>query len=106
MEHYAGADGVKTGYIRASGFNLVTSATRDGHRLVAVVMGGTSWAARDAKMIALLDQTFAQLNGKDDAVSHAKVAPVPGKGASSMENLEAHAFLDSGQGDCSGVDCR
>ncbi len=105
MERYAGADGVKTGYIRASGFNLVTSAARDGHRLVAVVMGGSSGASRDNKMIALLDQTFAELNGKDDGVAHAKAAPVPGK-ASSLENLEAHDILDSGQGDCSGVACR
>ncbi len=108
MERYAGADGVKTGFIRASGFNLVTSATRDGHKLVAVVMGGTSGAARDNKMIALLDQTFAQLNGKEETTSHAKASPVPGKGASSssMENLEAHDMLEVGQGDCSGSACR
>lgn len=104
MERYAGADGVKTGYIRASGFNLVTSATRDNHRLVGVVLGGTSGAARDNKMIALLDQTFAQLNGKGEPnVTHAKATP--GKG-SSLENLEAHDVLETGQGDCSGANCR
>lgn len=56
---YPGADGLKTGYIRASGFNLATSATRDGHRLVAVVLGGKSARSRDLKMIDLLDQGFA-----------------------------------------------
>jgi D-alanyl-D-alanine carboxypeptidase len=56
---YPGADGLKTGYIRASGFNLATSATRDGRRLVAVVLGGRSARSRDLKMIDLLDQGFA-----------------------------------------------
>lgn len=55
---YAGADGLKTGYIRASGYNVATSATRDGHRLIAVVLGGRTAYARDAKMMALLDQGF------------------------------------------------
>ncbi|WP_137126231.1 D-alanyl-D-alanine carboxypeptidase family protein [Roseomonas sp. HF4] len=58
---YAGADGIKTGYIRASGFNIVTSAERDGIRLVGVTMGGSSWVERDQHMGALLDQGFAQL---------------------------------------------
>ncbi len=61
MMRYDGVDGIKTGYIRASGFNLVTSANRDGHRLIAVVMGGRTWRSRDDKMIALLDRTFTQL---------------------------------------------
>jgi D-alanyl-D-alanine carboxypeptidase len=56
---YPGADGLKTGYIRASGFNLATSAMRDGRRLVAVVLGGKSARSRDLKMIELLDQGFA-----------------------------------------------
>jgi len=61
MMRYDGVDGIKTGYIRASGFNLVTSVNRDGHRLVAVVLGGSTWRSRDDKMIALLDKTFTQL---------------------------------------------
>lgn len=61
MMRYAGVDGIKTGFIRASGFNLVTSVNRDGHHLVAVVMGGNTWRSRDDKMIALLDRTFNQL---------------------------------------------
>ncbi len=63
MEKYPGVDGIKTGYIRASGFNLVTSANKDGVRLVAVVMGGTSGASRDSQMMTLLDQTFSSLAG-------------------------------------------
>src|SRR3546814_2597867 len=42
LTRYDGADGIKTGYIAASGFNLVASAKRDGHRIVAVVFGGSS----------------------------------------------------------------
>ena len=61
MMRYDGVDGIKTGFIRASGFNLVTSVNRDGHRLVAVVLGGGTWKSRDDKMIALLDTTFTQL---------------------------------------------
>lgn len=61
MERYPGVDGVKTGFIRASGFNLVTSAERNGHRIVAVIMGGSTVRSRDNQMIALLDRYFSQL---------------------------------------------
>lgn len=56
-----GADGLKTGYIRASGFNLVTSAARDGRRLVGVVMGGRSGASRDQYMEGLFQESFSRL---------------------------------------------
>lgn len=49
-----GVDGIKTGYTRASGFNLVSSVTDGNRRLVAVVMGGTSASARDARMAQLI----------------------------------------------------
>ena len=58
VENYPGADGLKTGYIRASGYNVATSAVRNGRRIIAVVMGGRSAYARDAQMMALLDQGF------------------------------------------------
>lgn len=58
---YDGADGIKTGFIRDSGFNIVTSAMRDGVRLIGVTMGGSSWVERDRHMGALLDQGFAQV---------------------------------------------
>ena len=61
LDWYPGADGIKTGYIRASGFNLATSAVRDGHRLIGVVLGGMSGGARDREMGVLLDQGFAAL---------------------------------------------
>jgi D-alanyl-D-alanine carboxypeptidase len=61
MMRYEGVDGIKTGYIRASGFNLVTSATHDGHHIIAAVMGGATWKSRDDKMIALLDNAFTRM---------------------------------------------
>jgi D-alanyl-D-alanine carboxypeptidase len=49
-----GVDGIKTGYTRASGFNLVTSVNRSDRRLVAVVLGGTSGSSRDQRMAKLI----------------------------------------------------
>jgi D-alanyl-D-alanine carboxypeptidase len=50
----AGVDGIKTGYTRASGFNLVTNVRRDGKHLIAVVMGGKTASRRDAHMRELI----------------------------------------------------
>lgn len=58
LDAVAGADGIKTGYIRASGYNLAASVKRNGRSLVAVVMGGKSGSARDAHMTQLLTATF------------------------------------------------
>ncbi len=57
-DRYQGMDGIKTGYIRASGFNLVSSAKRGNERLVAAIFGGRSAVARDNAMAQLLDQSF------------------------------------------------
>ena len=56
---YPGADGFKTGFICASGYNLVASATRDGRRLIAVVLGSSSGTARAVRAAQLLDRGFA-----------------------------------------------
>jgi D-alanyl-D-alanine carboxypeptidase len=55
---YPGADGMKTGFICASGFNLVASATRNGKRLIAVVLGSPSGPVRAAKTASLLERGF------------------------------------------------
>jgi D-alanyl-D-alanine carboxypeptidase len=60
---YPGADGMKTGFICASGFNLVASATRDGKRLIAVVLGAPSSAARALKAAQLLERGFNSNSG-------------------------------------------
>jgi len=93
MERYAGVDGVKTGYIRASGYNLVTSAQKDGYKIVAVIMGGSTITSRDNQMIVLLDRTFAQLAGQpkdvaDDDPSDTK----------KNDSLEAHNVMPLAQG--------
>ena len=56
---YPGADGFKTGFICASGYNLVASATRDGRRLIAVVLGASSGKMRAVRAAQLLDRGFA-----------------------------------------------
>jgi D-alanyl-D-alanine carboxypeptidase len=61
MKFFDGADGMKTGYTRMSGFNLASSATRQGTRLVAVVMGGRSARDRDIQTAELLESEFTKL---------------------------------------------
>src|SRR6185295_16292524 len=56
---FPGADGFKTGFICASGYNLVASATRNGKRLIAVVLGSSSGRARAVKAAQLLERGFA-----------------------------------------------
>ncbi|TYB86462.1 D-alanyl-D-alanine carboxypeptidase family protein [Oceaniovalibus sp. ACAM 378] len=58
LSQYAGADGIKTGYTSAAGFNLVASAVRGNERVIATVFGGRSTAARNAKVAELLDLGF------------------------------------------------
>src|SRR5207302_6868206 len=55
LDRVEGMDGIKTGYTRASGFNLLTSVKRNGHSIVAVVLGGPSARARDKIMADLID---------------------------------------------------
>ena len=53
-----GVDGIKTGYTRASGFNLMTSAKRDGHRIIAIMLGGSTSKSRNAHVEALVEAAF------------------------------------------------
>jgi D-alanyl-D-alanine carboxypeptidase len=59
MESFRGMDGIKTGYIHASGFNLAASAVRDNRRLIGIVLGGDTAHSRDIEMAHLLDAAFA-----------------------------------------------
>ncbi len=58
LQAYRGADGIKTGYTRAAGFNLVASAERGNERVIATVFGGRSTASRNARVAELLDMGF------------------------------------------------
>ncbi len=61
MNTYPGMDGFKTGFVNASGFNLIASAKRDGRRLIGVVFGGKSWKSRNDHMASLLNDGFKKL---------------------------------------------
>lgn len=71
--NYEGADGIKTGYTDMSGFNLVSSVVRNGAHIIGVVMGGRTARMRDAEMIHLLDDTFAQIDEHPTLVARAEV---------------------------------
>jgi D-alanyl-D-alanine carboxypeptidase len=60
IDHFPGADGMKTGFICASGYNLVATATRNGKRLIAVVMGSSSGRARTDTAAKLLENGFSK----------------------------------------------
>jgi D-alanyl-D-alanine carboxypeptidase len=85
MSTFQGMDGIKTGYIRASGFNLAASAVRDNRRLIGVVMGGESTRARDNHMADLLNDAFAHrrddmMVAKNDAPEETTEVPSIGGG--------------------------
>jgi len=80
-----GVDGIKTGYTRSSGFNLVTSVHRDGRYIVAVVLGGHTASERDARMRELIDahirdaslrRTVPAIAAKPEAVPSPSSEPV------------------------------
>ena len=91
LTDFPGADGLKTGYVNMSGYNLVTSVRRDGYSIVGVVMGGKTGRSRDAHMKDLLTRSLRQLaSGKPPSKSNyasatpdemgasaEKIAPVP-----------------------------
>jgi D-alanyl-D-alanine carboxypeptidase len=78
-----GVDGIKTGYTRDSGFNLVTSVRRGARHIVAVVLGGRSASRRDARMRSLIEEHIAQAS--------TKAPPVQVAEASTQEAAPAHA---------------
>jgi D-alanyl-D-alanine carboxypeptidase len=62
LDMVSGANGIKTGYTRASGFNLVTSVERNGKTMIAVILGEDSARARDQRMAALVTAYAGQMN--------------------------------------------
>ena len=97
---YEGADGIKTGYTGASGFNLVSSITRGTTHVIAVVMGGRTAIRRDLEMVRLLDQTFAQISANPNLVARANVpwrqvaqsAPSPAIAGFSLPQVSGNQF--------------
>ncbi len=64
LDAYTGADGIKTGYTRAAGFNLTASAKRGSRHIIATMFGGSSAAARNAHVAELMDIGFARANAR------------------------------------------
>lgn len=87
-----GVDGMKTGYIRLSGFNLAVSAKRQGVRIIAVVMGGKTAAWRNQQMTQLIESTFKMLQGRKEKIpgiplEDSESLPVSGKQPSFLTSL-------------------
>ncbi|HNS43802.1 MAG TPA: serine hydrolase [Alphaproteobacteria bacterium] len=74
MSTYQGMDGIKTGYVAASGFNLVASVKRGNTRLIGVVFGGRTANSRNEHMRTLLDRGFVKIA---QLISAGRVAPPP-----------------------------
>ena len=90
LDAYEGADGIKTGFTNAAGYNIVASAQRGNVRIIATVFGGTSTANRNARVSELLDLGFAAAPANasltaPDAVAYAE-------GQDTVETVVAEAF--------------
>ena len=77
MSRYDGMDGIKTGFVNASGFNLAGTAVRDGRRLIAVVLGGRTSKERDNRVAALLDHGFGVAPLRPNVATIEVAASVP-----------------------------
>lgn len=77
LGHVEGVDGLKTGYTNASGYNLATSVRRNGRSIVGIVMGGRTWASRDAQMRELIAKYMPQASrsGDGDLIARTRMAP-------------------------------
>jgi D-alanyl-D-alanine carboxypeptidase len=86
-----GVDGIKTGFTNASGFNLAASAVRDNHRLIVVVLGGSSSAGRNHQVENLLDTGFSVMHRRDTGEKIAVAQNVFEPGSAPPEATEAAA---------------
>jgi D-alanyl-D-alanine carboxypeptidase len=105
LGHVRGVDGIKTGYTEASGYNLTSSVRRDDKHIVAVVLGGTSNGARDARMRQLIEEHIVRASAVrtapvvaevDDPAQQERprvlaVAPAAPKAATPMGDTDAAA---------------
>jgi D-alanyl-D-alanine carboxypeptidase len=108
-----GIDGFKTGFVNASGYNLLTSGVRDGRRVIAVVLGGRSARSRDAFMVKLIQASFSSLAVRSagfelavaDVLAQIDPAAAPGKDASlaAGDTILAQAEPAPSQGDAAPV---
>lgn len=84
-----GVDGIKTGYTRASGFNLVTNLRRGNRHLVGVVMGGRSYSSRDAIMRNLLAENLEKASGRRTVAAIAERSSTEANAAAAEEAAQS-----------------
>ncbi|MEO6801325.1 MAG: D-alanyl-D-alanine carboxypeptidase family protein [Rhodanobacter sp.] len=104
MDRYPGMDGLKTGFTDASGFNLASTAVRDGDRLFGVVLGGRTAAARDQVMARLLTDGFdhrqtpailvARAAGPHASMAHRMLAALSPISSAEAESVPVPAHHD------------
>jgi D-alanyl-D-alanine carboxypeptidase len=111
LDAYPGADGIKTGYTRAAGFNLVSSAQRGDRRVIVALLGGRTSASRNAEVARLMDLGFAQMPRQARFVPleplHVQVAdggaPAAQAAAQTAALAEVAAAIPATRGSTSGV---
>jgi D-alanyl-D-alanine carboxypeptidase len=102
LDAYPGADGIKTGYTRAAGFNLVSSAQRGNRRVIVALMGGKTSASRNAEVARLMDVGFAKMPAVARVVPPAPLrtafvaAPAGARGSTAAVVAEASSGLALG----------
>ena len=90
LRSFQGAEGMKTGYIRASGYNLITTAQRNGQRLVGVIFGGNTARSRDRQMKKLLNREFSKIAKKKRNFTKAFVEKMNPKASFNSETRNKH----------------
>jgi len=99
LDAYPGADGIKTGYTKAAGFNLVSSAHRGNQRVIVALMGGKSSGARNAEVARLMDRGFSRMPqvARVDAPDPIRVAAAPagGRGVSRGSTVVTESVADA-----------
>ena len=96
LRNYAGSTGLKTGYTRASGYNLATTAERNGHPLIGVVLGGRSGATRDRHMRDILTRSYTAIDQRPSRIKTAWSRPPVPKGKPGGRAPVVFARADSG----------
>ncbi len=91
LNDYPGADGIKTGYTVAAGFNLTASAVRGQERIIVTVFGGTSTANRNAKVAALMDMGFKKAPSR---VAMRRTSRPPYQGNSGISSTQVVASVN------------
>lgn len=93
LANYRGADGIKTGYTSAAGYNLVSSARRGNKRVIATVFGGKSTASRNAKIAELLDLGFRKTKTHVAVRKPAPLGAIPTEPAAGVIRLAGNGLV-------------